>query len=355
MDRVTKPIITAVLLNWHQSRQSEASHDALIRPMSGAFTVATCGVEWGQTPLSDEIDPASRAVVFFQTPPSADFVRHSTRPVTWIPMWDSVHLRPQRWWNAFPPSLRIIAFSSAVTQRARAAGLPVFEIQYFCDPALVEPVTWDNGRVALYWNRTGLLSRDFIEHFCAVLEIDRLLYKNRLDPGYGPAANLQLPNLLGRTRVEEIAHTGSRKAYFQATQPANIMLAPRAHEGIGLTFLEALARGSAVFACDSPTMNEYIQQGENGLLFPLKELAPPVLFFKRGERKVRRVLRPLGVPPLGALEQADSKINWERMAGLDLEAIGSRARAAQAEGAARWQSSLTVYAEFLVSAEPAGS
>ncbi|HYO87690.1 MAG TPA: glycosyltransferase [Candidatus Limnocylindrales bacterium] len=352
MDPTLKPKITVVLLNWHESRQSEASHDVLIRPLSGAFTIATRGVEWGRMPQVAEIDRDSQAVVFFQTPPPAEFVRQSRCPVTWIPMWDSVYMRPQRWWNALPPGLRVVAFSGSVAQRARAAGLPVFDIQYFCDPDSVEPVTWDAERVALYWNRTGLLSRTFLERFCAAFDIDRLLYKNRLDPGYGPAANLHLPAKLGKTRIEEIAHTESREEYFRLIRPANVVLAPRAYEGIGLTFLESLARGSAVFACNSPTMNEYITHGVNGLLYPKVSHTPAALFVKRGVRKLRRVLRPVGIMPAGALEQAVADVNWQGMAGQDLAAIGNRARADQAEGAARWQQALANYARFLVSEQP---
>jgi glycosyltransferase involved in cell wall biosynthesis len=49
-----------------------------------------------------------------------------------------------------------------------------------------------------------------------------------------------------------------------------IYIAPRELEGIGMSFLEAMAIGKAVIAVNNPTMNEYIEHGKNGYLFDLK-------------------------------------------------------------------------------------
>jgi glycosyltransferase involved in cell wall biosynthesis len=51
-----------------------------------------------------------------------------------------------------------------------------------------------------------------------------------------------------------------------------IFIAPRDYEGIGLSFLEAMAMGKAVIAVDNPTMNEYIADGETGYLFDLNNI-----------------------------------------------------------------------------------
>ena len=42
---------------------------------------------------------------------------------------------------------------------------------------------------------------------------------------------------------------------------------PRPAEGIGHSFIEAMALGHCVVAADRPTMNEYIRDGVNGLLY----------------------------------------------------------------------------------------
>lgn len=50
-------------------------------------------------------------------------------------------------------------------------------------------------------------------------------------------------------------------------EKANIYLAPRVAEGIGMGFLEAMSRGMAVIAFNRPTHNEYISNWTNGILF----------------------------------------------------------------------------------------
>ena len=54
---------------------------------------------------------------------------------------------------------------------------------------------------------------------------------------------------------------------YRAMDAAAFYIAPRVYEGIGMSFLEAMARGRCVVAADHPTMNEYIEHGKTGFLF----------------------------------------------------------------------------------------
>ena len=45
-----------------------------------------------------------------------------------------------------------------------------------------------------------------------------------------------------------------------------VYIAPRAKEGIGMAFLEQIARGKCVIAHDDATMNEYIADGQTGII-----------------------------------------------------------------------------------------
>ena len=57
------------------------------------------------------------------------------------------------------------------------------------------------------------------------------------------------------------------RAYAPALRRAGIYFAPRLYEGIGISFLEAMAMGKAVVAPDNPTMNEYVTHNVNGFLY----------------------------------------------------------------------------------------
>jgi glycosyltransferase involved in cell wall biosynthesis len=55
--------------------------------------------------------------------------------------------------------------------------------------------------------------------------------------------------------------------YAVLLQRFQIYFAPRRFEGIGMSFLEAMALGMAVVAPNNPTMNEYLVSGHNGFLY----------------------------------------------------------------------------------------
>lgn len=55
---------------------------------------------------------------------------------------------------------------------------------------------------------------------------------------------------------------------------ANIFFAPRLEEGIGMAMLEALACGKCIVSPNNGTMNEYIQNGFNGILYNTNALLP---------------------------------------------------------------------------------
>ncbi len=107
---------------------------------------------------------------------------------------------------------------------------------------------------------------------------------------------------------------GRDRAYREALLKSNVFFSPRMREGIGMAFLEAMASGLCVVAPDFPTMNEYIANGTNGILYSLDQTSP--LDFSRAQD------------------------------------MGARARETVERGFADWQSSLADLKEFLVTPMP---
>jgi len=69
----------------------------------------------------------------------------------------------------------------------------------------------------------------------------------------------------GKTAGERL--WGKREQYLKDLVKHNVYVAPRRFEGIGMSFLEAMAMGMCVVAENQPTANEYIVSGQNGILF----------------------------------------------------------------------------------------
>ena len=59
----------------------------------------------------------------------------------------------------------------------------------------------------------------------------------------------------------------NRSKHLNRMSHINVIIAPRVFEGVGMTFVESLIRGCAVFFCNQPTINEYIIHKNNGYLF----------------------------------------------------------------------------------------
>jgi len=93
------------------------------------------------------------------------------------------------------------------------------------------------------------------------------------DPG-GPAPTLPTEAEQKEYNIVTSAWFAEKRDFFNILDRANIFFAPRRAEGIGQSFLEAMARGQCVIAPDNGTMNEYILHGVNGLLYDPEHPAP---------------------------------------------------------------------------------
>jgi glycosyltransferase involved in cell wall biosynthesis len=238
-----------------------------------------------------------------------------------------------------PKSLRIVAFSDAVALRAERAGLPVLRLKHYKDPGLLPLARWDHGLNLMYWNRTGLVGPEFLERLCGELGIRKLLFQSRIDPRVSTALSYHLPSRLGSTVVEEVAEFLPRRQYLERMAETNLYLAPRASEGVGMTFLEAMARGCGVLAYDGPTMNEYVVHERNGFLLNSAAVEPTIL-----ERVTRRILR---TARRSARRKVDTRQDWARLRATNWQAIGGTARQDHIEGHRNWLKSLPAFAAFI--------
>jgi hypothetical protein len=334
MSELKRPTLKAFCLDWHLDR-SAAARVVLVDPLRPYCDVEL--VAWDGDSLSGHTLDASSPVIFFQLPPPRALIEELSAKVVWIPMWDQAKGYDDAWWGEMPKRVRVVSFSSQIALRAQAAGLQLLNLRYFPDPDDFRPVTWDRGSVLFYWNRTGIAGPPLLRKLCRAIGARELIYRPELDPRIDPRMQYELPTQLGDTKVTTIA-AASRDEYLRATGAANVFLAPRAVEGVGLTFLEAMARGGAVVAYDAPTMNEYIRDGENGILLTAESIA-------RGATPVSRFKETLFAdrnPHLLSHRQ-----DWASVKAVDLEAVGRQARAECRVGQMKWREDIQSYASFV--------
>ena len=168
------------------------------------------------------------------------FFFHGKRNV-FVPMYDNEWASYWQWKRIAWSGMGVISFSDKVTAHARRCGVKnILDVRYFPDPAVLSQEKGDPKRVFL-WERG---------------EIDRSIAEILFPPSEGYVLD-----------IKGAGELLDRDAYLERMSKCGIVIAPRRKEGIGMAFLEAMAMGKCVVAHDDATMNEYIKDGENGVLF----------------------------------------------------------------------------------------
>ena len=194
-----------------------------------------------------------------------------------IPMLDAfgIHYGPRYhlgWYWEFFQGCKILSFSSALHAIVTGFGLRGFYIRYYPQPEAGVPSV--NLPRAFFWIRhEDLVSWPIVRTLLGGTRVDSIHLHIVPDPG-SPKPTLP-------TEAERKAYNIATSTWFAEKRDlldiidrANIFFAPRREEGIGQSFLEAMARGQCVVAPDNGTMNEYILHGVNGLLYNPDRPAP---------------------------------------------------------------------------------
>jgi hypothetical protein len=194
-------------------------------------------------------------------------------PVTFYPMLDSARMAKDDFWRRIAGHMRIVCFSRTLHLQMLRRGLESACFEYMPDPASQVPVEDPEPESLFFWQRRRDLGWPEVRRLLPQGFAGRVHLHMHLDPTYGtpeppPAGEIARYRITTSTWFEDRAELDALTRRFAG------YIAPRLHEGIGMSFLEAMARGQCVIAADNPTMSEYITHGVNGLLFAPREPAP---------------------------------------------------------------------------------
>ncbi|MCC7230084.1 MAG: glycosyltransferase [Fimbriimonadaceae bacterium] len=301
----------------HSFHQKTKSSDFFVELLERSFEVVRVWDEaWqgGAHATAAQIDALRvDAVVMWQAKLPEAEIRQIKVPITWVPMFDQS--QGLAWGSGEAAQtrrqgLKVIAFCKAIAENLTKHGVEVLPVQYFIEPAATPIAEFSKPSVFL-WQRAEIGFEEIKALFEEWPDVS-FLVKVDPDPGTPPCV-ISIEDQ-HRYRVTVIQGFLPRDEYLELVGKCNIYVAPRSAEGIGLSFLEAMAKGMIVAAPDRPTMNEYIRHGQNGWLF-----------------NVRRA-QPIKPCDLSAMSQATCK--------------------AVVEGADRWQSQATEIASFIAKRSP---
>ncbi len=218
---------------------------------------------WMQKPFVDLsfIDDSYAGVIFFQNLPSIQALNQINNDnLIFFPMYDAAADWNRTQWSRLA-NLKIINFSKTLHDRLRSWGINSLYLQFFPKPNLFEPGKPDE---IFFWQRRTEINFETIKPLFQNYPV-----KVHLHAAVDPYHQFVKP-----PEADEQKYSITYSEWFPNKADADaliaqkgIYIAPRAIEGIGQSFLEAMAMGKAVIAIDQPTMNEYIRHNETGYLF----------------------------------------------------------------------------------------
>ncbi len=204
-------------------------------------------------------------VFYEQTLSSFDDLKKVTAKIIWAPMYDGVDFNFSFWKNLSYLNIKAICFSRNMYDICQKYKIDSTYIQYYLGPEKFKINTPVAGSHVFFWHRAGLTFRS-LKDIIDPNQIDSLRLRSFPDPGIVREEISE--DDVKKYKIEILANTFvTKNDYLQYLSTSNIFVAPRMREGIGMSFIEALAMGQCVVAHNDSTMNEYITNNEDGYLF----------------------------------------------------------------------------------------
>jgi glycosyltransferase involved in cell wall biosynthesis len=226
-----------------------------------------CG---GDGVLLDDYIGEYDAFVFFQLYPKASKPYYKM-PVnaTYVPMLDffgnenCFHYHTNHWKNF--SKVKVLSFSKALHVAAVSHGLASRYFQYFPNPGEFR-ITRPKDLSVFFWQRNAnMIGWNRVKVLLGETKVNAVHLHMAADPG----ADLEHPSKaeVEKYKINFTEWFPDHQAYYDKVLENKVFFAPRISEGIGMSFLEAMAMGRCVVAPNFGTMNEYILDGQNGLLY----------------------------------------------------------------------------------------
>jgi glycosyltransferase involved in cell wall biosynthesis len=209
--------------------------------------------------------------VFFQIMYGRKYMKRLRRKnVICVPMYDAVWDASDRFWRRYG-GFRILCFSKTIYDRINRLGMDAMYLQYY-PPVEEESFTSTHIKpVAYFWQRVDEISWHQVRRLLTPDQVRKVIINTTVDPGHSfvQPADEDIRDY----NIEFVSWFEKKADYFEMLRGTDVMIAPRLREGIGFSFLHAMARGKVIAAANHATANEYISN-DTGYLFDAQNPAP---------------------------------------------------------------------------------
>ena len=202
------------------------------------------------------------------------FKKIRDKKIIFIPMYDSVYKEDISFWLKYV-NFKFICFSKVLYSKLRKIGIDCLYVQYFLPSNFSSKYNKEESNdkfSCCFWQRTNKIKWTTIKKLLSKNKVDEFNLHLAVDPCY--KEYFPTNRDIKRYNIKVTKWFKNRKDYLDKIKKSKIYFAPRMYEGIGLSFLEAMSLGKCIVAPNKPTMNEYIKDGINGILYNPKKLKP---------------------------------------------------------------------------------
>lgn len=226
-------------------------------------------------------------VFFFQSIASLRDLRQIRAKMVWAPMYDSEKFDHLYWKVLANLPIKIISFSKKIHEQCVRYGVDFLPVQYYKNSRDWTLPVPQEGNHFFFWYR-GDIGFEDIKRIVRSDDVDSFIYKSTPDPKRKRESISAEDKVLYKMEIIEADFIPIQE-YRNLLSRSNIFIASRRKEGIGMSFVEALAAGHCVVGYNDATMNEYIEDDTNGYLFD--EKSPMLDFSNSNEVRTRSIGR----------------------------------------------------------------
>lgn len=252
-------------------------------------------------------------LVLFQVMPERKYIeRFSYGKGILFPMYDNSVYNTIDDWNEYK-DFTIINFSRTLYHYLSKKGFESKYIQYFPKPQKIDD--FGDAKALFFWQRTNQIYANQVLSLCKNLNLKKVHIHKALDPAY----HYMAVNSRFQYDFTFSSWLSNKADLLRLISEAAYYVAPRRYEGIGMSFLDAMAMGRCVIAPNYPTMNEYIDDGINGILYDYDN--PHDLIIKDVRQVQERAYLSTKIGYEKWLHKKDNIIEWIEEDGERLKPI----------------------------------
>lgn len=256
---MTKPLLVFIGRQYHSKTQSDGMILSLLREHFETEVIRR--EQYTDQELVEKINKSNPSLIFYWClPPSTtkQLWKIKCKNVVWAPMWDGFRALTFRKRMLLRFSkVKVLCFSKALYRYFSKIKMPCQYWQCALKPQF-KGFKANPPYTIFLWQREKMIGLGQIVELIGEKNIKKILYKSEIGTIEHKKFSFEIEKLKDWMEPEE---------YRRKIDEADFYVAPRKAEGIGFSFLEAMSYGKVILAYDESTMNEYIEDGENGYLF----------------------------------------------------------------------------------------